>query len=198
MKPIDFNQYRNQRFGILTFVKYSHFDGKRRYILVKCDCGVEKIVEWENLKKRMKSCGCKKKEVMLGRRHPLYGVWRDIQQRCYNPKQPSYKYYGGKGIVFSDSWTNYDNFYLDNIHRYKEGLEIDRYPDKNGIYSLENTRWVLHVENMRNTNRVKLSEEIAGDIRGSNESAKSLAQKYSVTTNTIWAVKRDKLWNPNL
>lgn len=196
MKPIDFSQYEGKKFGIVTFIKYSHFDGKRRYVSIKCDCGVEKVVEWENLKRRMKSCGCKKKDRMLGRGHRLYGVWRDIQQRCYNPKHPSYKYYGGKGVVFSESWTNYDNFYLDNMGRYKQGLEIDRHPNKNGIYSLSNTRWVIHLKNMRNTNRTILDESKAQEIRLSNESAETLSKRYKIGKNSIWQIKRGERWKP--
>ena len=36
----------------------------------------------------------------------LYRIWLDIKQRCYNPKQKVYKWYGAKGIKMCDEWKN--------------------------------------------------------------------------------------------
>jgi hypothetical protein len=40
-----------------------------------------------------------------------YKLWCNIIQRCYNPKNHSYKYYGEKGVVMEDYFKNsYENF----------------------------------------------------------------------------------------
>jgi hypothetical protein len=40
----------------------------------------------------------------------LYKLWRDILQRCYNPKRENYKYYGGQGIKVCDDWRTFLGF----------------------------------------------------------------------------------------
>lgn len=58
----------------------------------------------------------------------LYQTWRNIRQRCNNPKATHYKYYGGKGIKVCNEWENdFLKFYEWSIQNgYKEGLTIDR------------------------------------------------------------------------
>ena len=42
----------------------------------------------------------------------LYNVWQNIKRRCYTKTNPSYKYYGGRGITMCDEWHyDFQSFY---------------------------------------------------------------------------------------
>ena len=41
----------------------------------------------------------------------LYNIWARMKYRCYNKKNPAYKWYGRKGVYVCDEWKNsYVNF----------------------------------------------------------------------------------------
>lgn len=78
----------------------------------------------------------------------LYKCWNDMINRCYNPNNRSYKYYGGIGITVSNSWLCYENFVSDayNLPGFYEYINYDGYqldkdtlqqgvPDNMKIYS---------------------------------------------------------------
>ena len=51
-----------------------------------------------------------------------------MHSRCYREKDPSYKYYGGRGIKVCDEWKNIANF--ENWvkeHPYFEDVDWDKY-----------------------------------------------------------------------
>lgn len=177
---------------MLTFLKEFPFDGRRRFILVRCDCGVEKEVEWTDWRNNhTKSCGCRRK---VGRSHKLYKVWHGMKARCNNPKSVYYQYYGGRGVFVCKEWLSYDVFYKDNINRYKEGLELDRFPNADGEYSLANTRWVTHAENMRNSRQAKLNVELAEIIRNSSATIFELAKMFNIDESQIRKIKKREAW----
>lgn len=80
----------------------------------------------------------------------LYRIWNNMKQRCYNEKNISYKYYGGKGIEICSEWLrSFKSFYdwaMEN--GYEENLSIDRI-DSNSGYFPRNCRWVTLEENGR-------------------------------------------------
>ena len=73
-----------------------------------------------------------------------------MKQRCYNPKNQHYKWYGAKGITLCEEWMGEDGvsrfmeWALNN--GYEEHLSIDRL-DSAGPYSPQNCRWVTPAEN---------------------------------------------------
>lgn len=86
-----------------------------------------------------------------GNWHPLYGVIKAIKQRCTNPNNTNYKYYGGRGIELCREWSKDYSKFIDWAlsNGWEEGLEVDRIDNNNG-YSPENVRFVTHSDNMRN------------------------------------------------
>lgn len=81
----------------------------------------------------------------------LYNIFRNMKQRCYNPKTINYKNYGGKGITICEEWldekTGFINFYNWSVKNgYNENLTIDRI-NVNGNYEPNNCQWITKSEN---------------------------------------------------
>lgn len=74
-----------------------------------------------------------------------------MHDRCYNPNNPNYHRYGGRGITVCDEWVSeFENFYSWAIKTgYSELLTIDRI-DNNKGYAPNNCRWVTIAEQQRN------------------------------------------------
>lgn len=108
---------KNQEFGRLTIIQpYIKKQGKRWLHLVRCECGKEKFVCGQDMKRgHISSCGCLWQESV--RTHnmsnePEYKVWASMVQRCVNKNNKSYKNYGERGITVCDEWLFFDKFIL--------------------------------------------------------------------------------------
>lgn len=89
-------------------------------------------------------------------RHPIYGVWLGMKQRCLNPNHHYYNYYGGSNITICDEWKNNSRSFTSWAFKngYKQGLQLDRVDNKKG-YSPDNCHFVTRTQNMRNTRKTK-------------------------------------------
>ena len=79
-----------------------------------------------------------------GSKTTLYYRWNSIKERCNNPKNKSYKNYGGRGIKMYPAWENdYGAFkeYVSKLPHYLEdGYSLDRI-NNDGDYEPNNLRW---------------------------------------------------------
>lgn len=81
----------------------------------------------------------------------LYKLWCNMINRCHNPNNFAYKYYGARGIIVDNSWLDFRVFLADMYPR-PDKYELDRI-NNNGSYSKENTHWVLSINNKRKTRK---------------------------------------------
>lgn len=72
-----------------------------------------------------------------------------MKQRCSNPRHPSYKYYGSRGISVCDRWQHFSNF-LEDMGNPPDELTLDRFPDNNGNYEPGNCRWATMQQQANN------------------------------------------------
>lgn len=81
----------------------------------------------------------------------LRSIWHNMRQRCGNPKDRGFKWYGARGIRVCAEWQNdfraFEAWALSN--GYQHGLTIDRRDNDLG-YSPGNCRWSTIKEQERN------------------------------------------------
>lgn len=108
-----------------------------------------------NYRKECKKCLCVDSTRLRKLRGGEYFSWQCMRQRCRNPHDPHYRYYGGRGIKVCKRWDSFHKFVADVGKRPSPAFELDRIdPDKG--YTPANCRWVTHLDNMRNGRNVRL------------------------------------------
>lgn len=124
-----------------------------RIVEASCICGTIKSYRLTNIKKQQ-SCGCIRNPAITHglTHHPLHSTWGNMINRCGNKKVDSYPSYGGKGIRVCKEWRNsFKAFYDWAIENGWEcGLQIDRFPNRNGNYKPTNCRWATPIQNANN------------------------------------------------
>lgn len=152
-----------KRFGSLTVIKKcdERKSSKVRW-LCKCDCGNYTTPITRRLTKGITtSCGCKRRLTITHgmSKTNLYKTWTSMKKRCFNPSEPCYGRYGGKGITVCDEWKDSFEAFAEwaMSHGYEEGLTIERKDYTKG-YSPANCCWIPHDEQARNkSNNVRIT-----------------------------------------
>jgi hypothetical protein len=195
----DLKDLTGRRFSRLVAVKFHGNTPSGAKWECLCDCGNRKIVTRYQLRSGgTKSCGCLNRDKIVQRnfKHgltnaPEYPVWANMRQRCVNPKNKAYKYYGGRGIKYCERWESFSNFLADMGKR-PDGLTLERI-NTNGNYEPSNCKWATWSE-QRKSQRKQLSDETVNAIR--HEYARGeitqaqLAHKHGTTQTSVWRIVR--------
>jgi hypothetical protein len=150
-------------FGRLTVIGKSHTyvtpcGSRKLFWDCVCSCGTyKKVASLGLVDGGTKSCGCLYNETRktvafkhgMGK-HKLYTAWIGIKDRCYNPNNHSYSYYGGRGILMLDEWLHdpllFINYCMSLESWNNKNFSIDRINSR-GNYEPGNIRFVSkHVQ----------------------------------------------------
>lgn len=168
---IDIDSFLGKKSNHLTVVGVAPDKKGKRFLLdCVCDCGKHKyVLPYQFLNGAVKSCGCimnQDKKTHGYSKHPLYGEWFAMVNRCYNPKSSNYERYGGRGITVCDEWKNSpENFikWVEENGGHPPRTTLDRINNEKG-YSPDNCRWANIYEQQNNT-RANIRLEVKGEIK---------------------------------
>lgn len=184
-----------KRFGRLV-VKAFVYSNPKSHWLCQCDCGGEKIIRIDSLK-RCGSCGCL--TVERSTKHGMSqtrfnNIWRKLKIRCSNRNDASYVNYGGRGIRVE--WASFIEFRNDMYESYIKHCDtygvknttIDRI-NNNGNYSISNCRWATHKEQASNRRSTRFRT-----YNGVTLTTKQWAEKLGMNFHTLYT-ELDRGWD---
>ena len=188
-----------KRFGRLTVLYRMENDKHRNAVwMCRCDCGVEKPIVGNALRKGVVvSCGCYHRDRVTEMftthgmsKTRIRNIWNHVKQRCINPNNDAYKYYGGRGICICEEWKSFPAFLEWSMNNgYDEDLTIDRI-DTNGNYEPNNCRLVSRKVQQNNTRHTRLYT-----INGETKSIAEWCRKYGVPHERVRVRVVDKGWD---
>ncbi len=160
-----------QRFGRLTVMEYVGREHHSSCWACLCDCGEVIKSQASALKSGERvSCGCYRSERMATltlkhgerggekrkRTSPEYKAWDSIKQRCHNPSDKAWEWYGAKGITVCDRWRESFDAFLTDMGRRPDGCDsIERKRGHLG-YTPANCVWATHKAQARNRSNNRL------------------------------------------
>lgn len=171
-------KYRKYHEGehINNYTLIKRLEGGQKW-LCECDCGEHFVNQISSSQAMCAKCSRKNAGNKIAKhgesnrnKTRLYNIWLGMRNRCLNPRNNGYEYYGGRGIKVCDEWNDYATFKEWAVNNgYADNLSIDRI-DVNGNYEPCNCRW-------------------ATQLMQSNNKCNSLLITYNRETHTIaeWA-----------
>lgn len=150
-------------FEVLYECNFKRSDGHKLFHVKCLECGWESDMR---LKEMIRPKICKHRNIAGGyvtktswKNERICIIFRGMKQRCYNPNEKSYKWYGAKGIKICDEWLknplSFEEWALSN--GYQDDLTIDRI-DSTRYYCPDNCRWVKLAENSKRAGKVNWLE----------------------------------------
>lgn len=91
-----------------------------------------------------------------GSKTRLYRIWKQMRIRCRCVTNPTYRFYGARGITVCPEWDSFPVFRDWALsHGYADNLSIERI-DNEKDYCPENCTWIPRDMQAKNTRNVKL------------------------------------------
>ena len=159
-------------YGWLTVLHRDDTRTGRVYYICECKCGKQVSRRASRLTDdEFRSCGCYVHNKTHGLSNnggkkkvdSVYRTWIDMKQRCNNPNDNSYQWYGAKGIKVCDEWLNDFEAFAKHIGpKPSPKHSIDRFPNKNGNYEPGNVRWATQQQQVDNMNPQKIASGVSG------------------------------------
>ncbi|MCG3815667.1 hypothetical protein I3256_06945 [Photobacterium damselae] len=115
---------------------------------------------------------------------PEYSSWRSMKDRILNEKNPSYKYYGARGLTIEPEWVESFEAFIAEIGLMpepKEEYSVDRIDNSRG-YHKGNVRWSTLEEQARNK-----SNNIYENYRGDKRLLIELAEEHNIKYRTLYS-----------
>lgn len=182
---VDFSSYIGLKNNELTVIGIV-CGNEQTMLRCRCSCGMETdVLPYQFRNGSVKSCGCLRNTIYNiedGRSgHPLYGIWRQMMQRCYNKHSKAYPRYGGRGIYVCNEWHDFFRFaeWSDSVGGRPEGYTLDR-KNNDGPYSPENCRWATMHDQCRNK-----SDNIFIEYKGKRQTLEDWARELRMNRATL-------------
>jgi len=181
---------------------------RRRRWLCRCECGTEKLVLEQSLRLAQRSgtggsrsCGCAGVERLVRHGHNRHGApsaeyiaWIAAKKRCFNPQNPSFSRYGGRGIRMCPEWArSFEAFLRDMGPKPHPSHSLDRI-DPDGDYEPGNCRWASPSVQARNKRNVKwydfgderlILAEVAARLGITRDAARALERRQTLPARLI-------------
>lgn len=164
------HQLTGKRFTRLVAL-YPTGEKRRGQIVWKCQCDCGRQVDvcsYHLTSGNTKSCRCLNDELIRARsithglsNSPEYNSWSGMHTRCYNPNNPKYPRYGGRGIKVAPRWWHFEEFLSDMGKKPSPEMSINRI-DNDGDYEPGNCEWADDFKQQSNTStnrRIELDGE---------------------------------------
>jgi hypothetical protein len=182
-------------FGRLTVVAFAGIASNRKATWrCLCDCGNETVVTGVDLRSgHSQSCGCLMGERLIasltthGRSGtPEHSSWKQMRQRCLNPKNNAYDRYGGRGIVICQRWLDsFADFYADMGPKPSPKHSIER-RENDGNYEPGNCYWATPKQQNRNTRK-----NVMLTFDGRTQCIGAWAEELGMGLRTLWTRLND-------
>jgi hypothetical protein len=192
-------------FSRLTIVGAPERHDQRWYVLCRCECGTEKLLQCKHLTSGATvSCGCVRRGLpnLKNRTHgncsgeskasPTYLSWIAAKSRCEDVKDRDYANYGGRGIKMCERWLGDFSAFLSDMGERPAGMTLDRFPNADGDYEPGNCRWATHRE-QQNNRRNNVLIEHNGQMKTCTQVAREYGIRPSVFIGRIragWSIER--------
>lgn len=149
-----------QQYAEWTVLEEPFHKNGRWFVLCRCSCGKEKVVNESNLvmslSTRCKSCSISNHRRSHGQSrdgiYHIYRIWKAMKWRCNTRNKRTESAYWGRGITVCDEWVASFEAFRDwsLANGYARDLTIDRI-DNDAGYSPANCRWVTVAQQALNT-----------------------------------------------
>lgn len=130
--------------------------------------------------------------ALRDKKPPELKVWEGMVDRCTNPKNKDWKWYGGKGVTLCAEWRDNPATFIAHIGpRPSPKHSVDRIDGTKG-YEPGNVRWATMTEQARNRSNNRMVE-VAGVSMCLVVAAETVGLPYTVVKNRLakgWTEQR--------